>query len=173
MKKLLLVAFAITILCAASVAQTSQSPCSDERVKEFDFWVGQWDLEWKTASGDVQKGTNSITRILDGCVVREEFDGGSALPLKGQSYSMLDRNSGQWKQTWVDNQGSYLDFSGGMEEGKMVLRRQFTNRQGNEVSQRMVFYNIAKDGFDWNWESSTDGGSNWKVLWQIKYSRRK
>jgi hypothetical protein len=164
---------AITLFAPAIVAQTSQNPCESDQFKQFDFWLGKWDLEWKGPKGEVQRGTNHITRILDGCVVRESFDGGKDLPLIGQSYSMFDGNSGMWKQTWVDNQGSYLDFTGEMKDGKMTLSREFTNRQGKQVMQRMVFFNIKKDSLDWNWENSTDSGKTWNLVWYISYTRKK
>ncbi|MCO6511946.1 MAG: hypothetical protein J5I65_14265 [Aridibacter famidurans] len=173
MIKIFVALFVLTVLVPAVVAQSAQNPCESESSKEFDFWLGTWDLEWKSAEGAVQKGTNEITKILGGCVVRESFDGGKDMPLKGQSYSMFDSVSGKWKQTWVDNQGSYLDFTGGMEEGKMVLSRSFTNRAGKPMMQRMVFFNISKDVLEWNWESSADGGKTWTLAWHIKYLRRK
>lgn len=173
MIKIVLALFVLTFFVQGMVAQTPQDPCKSESSREFDFWVGTWDLEWKSAEGAVQKGTNEITKILGGCVVRESFDGGKDMPLRGQSYSMFDSISGKWKQTWVDNQGSYLDFSGGMEDGKMVLSRTFTNRAGKEMMQRMVFFNISKDSLEWNWENSGDGGKTWNLAWHIRYARRK
>lgn len=173
MLKLSIAFIAITLLSSAIVAQTSQKPCSGEQSKEFDFWLGTWDLEWRSAEGLVQKGTNEITRILGGCVIRESFDGGEDLVLRGESYSMFDRSSGSWKQTWVDNQGSYLDFTGGWSDGKMILSRRFETREGKTVMQRMVFFNIAVDSLDWNWENSTDDGKSWNVIWHIKYTKRK
>lgn len=162
----------ITLLATTVFAQTSQNPCGADKLKEFDFWVGAWDLEWKGPKGEVQKGTNEIKRILDGCVVEESFNGGRDLPLRGRSYSMVDRVSGKWKQTWVDNQGSYLDFTGALEDGKMVLSRAFTDAKGNSRMQRMVFFNIRKDSLEWNWENSTDGGKTWNLAWHIDYKRR-
>lgn len=52
----------------------------------------------------------------------------------------------------------------------MILSRKI-NYEGKEITQRMVFYNISENTFDWNWESSTDNGENWKLNWKIKYSR--
>lgn len=162
----------ITFFVPAMFAQTQPDPCSGEKMKEFEFWVGDWDLEWKSAEGKVQKGSNKIAWILGDCVLREEFDGGRDLPLRGQSYSMYDKLSGSWKQTWVDNQGSYLDFSGGVEDGRMILSRSFTNRAGKTIMQRMVFFNIARNSLEWNWENSADGGKSWNLAWHIKYTRR-
>lgn len=45
--------------------------------------------------------------------------------------------------------------------------------QGQACKQRMVWYNITDDEYDWNWERSDDSGKTWDVKWQIKYRRKK
>jgi hypothetical protein len=66
----------------------------------------------------------------------------------------------------------YLDFTGKFEDGKMILSRDAIVR-GEACKQRMVWYDIQEDKFEWNWERSDDGGSTWRVLWQIHYTRKK
>ena len=78
------------------------------------------------------------------------------------SGSTYNAQLGKWQQTWVDNQGSYLDFVGDFEDSKMVLQRSATVG-GKEVLQRMVYYDIRKDSLMWNWERSEDGGKTWQV----------
>ena len=73
--------------------------------------------------------SNSIKHALDGCVIEENFVGGPETPLQGRSFSMFDAPSGKWKQTWVDNQGAYLDFVGEFKDGQMVLAREATGSQ--------------------------------------------
>jgi len=131
---------------------------------QFDFWLGEWDCTW-TEDG---QGSNRVERILDGKIIQENFEGGD---LHGISLSAWEAETGQWCQTWVDNSGSYLDFTGGFRDGQMVLSRDAIVR-GQACKQRMVWYNIEVDEFDWNWERSDDGGETWKVLWQIKYRRK-
>ena len=130
---------------------------------QFDFWLGQWDVTW----GDDGRGTNRILRIMDDKIIQENF---SAPDLQGMSVSTYDSERGLWCQTWVDNSGSYLDFTGRFEDGKMILVRNAIVR-GEACKQRMVWYNIEADQFDWNWERSDDGGSTWRTLWQIHYTR--
>lgn len=143
------------------------SPCEHKETSQFDFWVGEWDLTW----GDDGKGRNRITKILDGCVIYEAFDGTPSIPLKGMSVSTFDARAGQWKQTWVDNSGSYLDLVGGMEADQMILIRH-SELKGKPVQHRMVFYNITENALDWSWERSDDGGASWTILWHIHYTRR-
>jgi hypothetical protein len=35
----------------------------------------------------------------------------------------------------------------------------------------MVFYDIKKDSFTWDWEGTQDGGETWNLLWRINYTR--
>jgi hypothetical protein len=69
------------VRCAWLAASThSPEPCSDPAQKQFDFWVGEWDLTWPgDKSDETAHGTNSIKRILDGCIVEETFSG-AAIP---------------------------------------------------------------------------------------------
>jgi hypothetical protein len=113
-----------------------------------------------------------IKKTLNGCVILENFDGTPSMVLRGMSVSTFNPQSRKWQQTWVDNQGGYLDFIGEYKDARMLLERSFT-ANGKEVRQRMIWYEIKKDALLWNWERSDDGGTTWKVLWKIKYRRSK
>lgn len=162
--------FAGVLLCALAApvhAQSTGPACEAPEAHQFDFWIGTWALTW----GEDGQGTNEIRRTLDGCVIEETFENqASADALRGKSVSVYDPAAGLWKQTWVDNKGGYLDFTGRLENGRMILQREAT-KDGQPVLQRMVWYNIADDRLDWNWEQSTDAGKTWEVLWKIAYQR--
>ena len=40
------------------------------------------------------------------------------MPLRGLSVSLFNARSGKWQQTWVDNEGAYLDFVGEFKDGR-------------------------------------------------------
>lgn len=169
----------VILLAVAAVAQQTPAatpppkPCDVPEQKQLNFWVGEWNATWPgPKQGEVQKGSNSIKRVLDGCIVEENFDGSEAIQLRGLSVSVFDPRSGMWKQTWVDNTGAYLDFVGEYKDGQMTLGREFTKKDGTKIMQRMVFKNIKPDSFDWSWENSTDGGKTWNVQWPIHYQRK-
>jgi hypothetical protein len=134
---------------------------------QFDFWLGNWDASW----GEGLRGTNHVTRRWDRVIV-EEFDGKPGDDLEGHSVSVYLPNEKLWKQTWVDSQGAYMAFTGGFTDGKMTLSRSIA-QNGKTVIQRMVWYDITRDKFEWNWERSEDGGQTWTVNWNIHYTRRK
>jgi len=154
-------------------AATQPHPCSEPQQKQLEFWVGEWDLTWPGNNpGETARGSNTIRRILDGCTVEENFDGADAMHLRGRSVSVFDAGAGKWKQTWVDNEGGYLDFVGEFKQGQMILGREATRPDGSKSLQRMVFKNITRDEFDWSWEGSKDGGKTWTMVWPIHYKRK-
>ncbi|MCP5104005.1 MAG: hypothetical protein GY950_11530 [bacterium] len=154
---------------AAAPAPVLQSKSGDANA--FDFWIGKWDLTW-TVKEKIGKGKNKIKRILNDRVIKEKFEAlsGTLKGFKGKSWSVYNPKTKKWKQTWVDNQGAYLDFTGEINGDKRIFKRQFKNN-GKTMMQRMVFFNITKNNFDWNWESSVDSGKTWKLQWQIHYTR--
>lgn len=167
----------LALTCVSGARQNSTAPqpkpCSEPEQKQLEFWVGDWDLTWPgNNAGEIAHGTNSIQRILDGCIVEENFSGGDAMHLRGRSVSIFDTTAGKWKQTWVDNEGGYLDFVGEFKDGQMILARESIRPDGARRLQRMVFKNITHDEFDWSWEGSKDGGKTWAVVWPIHYKRK-
>jgi hypothetical protein len=158
---------------AAQAAAPATAPCSAAEFRQFDFWVGDWDLTWPGSKPDeVQHGRNTISRKLGDCVIEEQFDGSKDAQLRGQSVSVFSPRLKKWQQTWVDDQGAYMDFDGEFSRGQMILARQTRNQKGEDITQRMVFKNIAADSLDWSWEQSKDGGKTWTVVWPIHYVRR-
>lgn len=134
--------------------------------QQFDFWLGEWDVSW-----DGGRATNRIERILDGRVTLEQFQEGSEQPFRGMSVSVYKPSVGKWQQTWVDNQGNYWNFTGGLETDRMILITRAVV-EGKSMLLRMVWYNISENALDWNWERSADEGETWELRWKIHYERR-
>lgn len=165
MKTLALSIFALSWLAAPAFGDTVSPNCTGDKFRQLDFWVGDWDLSWQGNTG-----VNHIKKSFESCVIEENFGGRPGQHLMGHSVSMYDAPSGQWKQTWVDNEGSYIALTGGPQaDGTFVLATQPGPKGGRS---RMVFENIKPDSFVWRWQSSTDGQS-WKDQWVIDYARRK
>lgn len=166
----------LLVLTATSqtAAPAAPAPCEQSEAKQLDFWVGEWDLSWPAQAGQPEgKGTNVVRKELDGCVVEENFDGKSSNGLVGRSFSVFNARTGKWHQTWVDNQGAYIDLTGGWDGKQFLLWREAVNPKGQKVQQRMIYKNISADSFDWSWEVSKDDGKTWQVQWPIHYTRKK
>ena len=178
-QKWCLIIAALTSVLASGQDQGSSalpsSPCSHPFSNQFDFWLGEWEGSWPggqmgTPEGETGNATNSISKKLGDCVVFEQFQWVKGA-FEGKSFSVYDPNRDVWQQTWVDNQGGYLVFSGKYQDGKMELRTAELERQGEKSISRMVFVNITENSFDWNWQRSVDGGKTWIDLWNIHYKR--
>lgn len=160
--------FAISVLFSEAQTQVTQKPCSFADASQFDFWTGTWDLTWN----DTSRGTNTITRIMDGCALHESFFDPSAA-YKGESWTVYNPALKLWQQTWIDNQGGYIVLTGGFEKGQMILStRPKPLPDGKETVSRMVFYDITAQSFNWKWESTRDNGHTWKTNWLIHYKRK-
>lgn len=160
-------------LSVSPYCQTApQKPCSAPESAQFDFWVGDWTATWN----DTAHGTNHIEKIFGNCTVHENFSI-PATGYAGQSWSVYNVNYRQWQQTWVDSQGGYITLTGGRAGDSLILttaEREVPSSisASGKLINRMVYYHIKPDAFDWSWEASTDSGRSWNVKWLIHYRRR-
>ena len=179
-RTLLVAICAFGVFACGAMAQndssgSSHSACDAPEASQFDFWLGSWDCHssYHDSLGVDHPYTvhNTITKELGGCVIEENFDG-SSIGLVGRSLSVYNTDLGKWQQTWVDNNGSYMDFIGEFVDGVMTLGRTVT-KDGVTYTQRMRFTEITDSSFIWFWERSDDGGESWKIQWRLDYERAK
>ena len=139
----------------------------------FDFWLGEWELTWQNEDGSTATGKNRVRRILGGQVIEENFKAltGDMAGYEGKSYSVYNPQTGEWKQTWVDNEGSYLDFTGDITGGSRIFHRTAVSADDHRFLQRMVFHDITEDSLIWDWERSEDEGETWQLMWRVHYRR--
>jgi hypothetical protein len=164
-----------TILAICMLAMISfKGHCqTEDPTTWFDFWVGKWDVTWTEAGGKTGKGINTVTRILDDKVINENFvtTEGSSKGYRGTSISVYNPVRKQWHQGYADNQGAYFNLIGENLGDKKIFKTELVEKDGKKLIQRMVFYNITKDSFLWDWEKSEDGGKTWTLSWRINYVR--
>ena len=157
--------FGLTLVSLNSFAQTDTTyACSSVESHQFYFWVGEWDLAWS----DTGSGTNTIVKEYGSCVIHENFSS-PVTSFFGQSFSVYNSTKKLWEQTWIDNQNSYMLFSGKLINNEMILNL-ITEKLDN--MKRMRFTNISKNSFNWYWEASKDDGKTWNTLWLIHYKRK-
>ena len=58
--------------------QSTPKPCATPEARQFDFWLGDWELTWPAEQwggnqGEKGQGTNHIIKQLDDCVIQENF----------------------------------------------------------------------------------------------------
>lgn len=152
----------LTACFKASGADEKPLPCSSHEYRQFDFWVG----EWEVFNPDGKKvGENRIEKILGDCSLKESWRGvtGSV----GHSFNIYDSGSQQWHQTWVDNRGTLLLLDGGLVDGAMVLQGVTQGPEG-EVLNKITWTPIA-DNVRQVWQVSSDKGKTWKTIFNGLY----
>ncbi len=132
----------------------------------LDFWLGTWIATWEGGGG-----SNTITRELGGAVIVERFEPGPPEPWSGMSVSVHDPQTGSWRQTWVDSNGSYWHFVGAHTRAGTIFATP-DRVDEDRLFKRMVFSDVERDRFHWRWESSPDG-TTWVERWAIDYRRTK
>jgi hypothetical protein len=137
-----------------------------DAARQFDFWLGEWDLRWS----DGRTGTDSVFLDLGDNVVVGSLDARPSLDYQRVCHSVYARADGCWKHTWVDSDGNYLDFAGAFADGEMDLRRE-ARHDGGVALFRVRWHDIEAESLTWSYERSDDGGESWASLWSIDYSR--
>lgn len=150
-----------------AAAQAKPKPCSSPEYRQFDFWVGDWNVH---SPAGKKQGENRVVTLLGGCVVQENWVGeqGSI----GHSYNMYSNRDKQWHQTWVDNQGLLLQIAGGLEDGKMVMRGMLNGRDGKPVLHEISWEPLDNGDVRQHWRASKDGGKTWQDLFIGIYSKK-
>ena len=161
-------ALASLALVPAAGRAAPAAPCSAPECRQFDFWIGDWDVQ--KADG-TPAGTNRIEKILGGCALEENWKGarGSA----GRSLNLWDATDGRWHQTWVDDQGTRLVLEGGLEGARMVMTGESPTSNGGRALNRITWTPVDRDRIEQRWEVSADGGRTWNDAFYGLYVRRK
>jgi tetratricopeptide (TPR) repeat protein len=142
-------------------------PCLySKQAKEFDFWVGEWDV--KSATGQ-SAGKSKIEKMLGDCVIFENWT--SALPFiySGKSINLYNSITKKWMQTWVDDKGGVLEFiNGEYKDNQMVF---VTLPDTARQITRLTFFNLNPNLVRQVFEVTKDDGATWKTTTDLFYNR--
>ena len=165
---------AASMACGGASAQTIAAavakPCESVEHRQFDFWVGSWDV---FATSGKKVGENRIEVIADGCALLEQWTGNGGVT--GKSLNIYDATDQHWHQTWVDNGGTLLMLAGGLVERSMVMSMSGPSPTDPKVTvlQRITWTPASDGSVRQLWELSSDAGARWTVLFDGRYVRAK
>lgn len=166
----------ITILfLLTTLGVLAQKPCEKDTIyNQFDFWIGEWtvyDLKNNIA------GNSKISKILDNCVVLEEWTSANKQPsgliYSGKSYNTYDANAKQWQQTWVDNVGGSTEFLFGKFENNSMefLTNEFQLDKNTKAIRKLTFFKLKNRYVRQLGEISKDKGATWTTEYDLEYRK--
>lgn len=152
---------------AVKQIRASRYPCeADPRHHAFDFWVGEWDVY----QNQQYAGSNRIERILGDCLIFEQWD--SASGLRGKSFNYYDPGEDHWRQIWVSDAGTIIEYSGEARDGGIYLTAETRVPDTEQVTfHRLEFTKNADGSVRQVWMTSSDQ-QEWSTVWDGHYVRR-
>lgn len=157
-------AFLVLCLTAAAI-QAAPPACSSAEHRQFDFWIGDWQVHRPDGS---LAGINRISREYGGCVIHERYATGKGY--SGESLNAWDAARKVWHQTWVDDSGLLLTIEGRWNGKSMILEGLAPDASGAMVKQRITWTPNSDGTLRQLWESADAKGA-WTVLFDGKYTK--
>lgn len=150
--------------------ERNSEPCRHmPEARQFDFWVGTWDV-YNPQNGR-QVGVNVIEPVLKDCALVENWSGAGGSD--GKSMNFFDAQRKTWRQVWVSDLGNILDYRHGeYRDGAMRFSGITIDEAGDTTRQKLTFFEVAPDTVRQLFEASTDGGRSWNTTWVGIYVKR-
>jgi hypothetical protein len=154
------------LLAATMTAQTPLPPPPPE-ARQFDFWVGEWEVFTPTGK---KAGESRIESMAAGWGMLENWSGNGGY--EGKSLNTWMPRKQQWQQFWVGADGA-LELSGGLnDKGEMVLSGRQSAPDGKETLQRITWTPHPDGTVRQHWEQSTDAGTTWTTAFDGLYRKK-
>ena len=162
----MLFAALVLMLSPAQAAAPLPPPCAAPLHRQFDFWIGVWDV---VGPAGKFAGINRVEPTDRGCALSESWSSA------GGGYTGHSLNSvgsdGRWRQTWVDSGGLRLELVGGLVDGRMVLEGETPagGAGAPPVKNRITWSPEPEGRVRQHWETSPDGGKTWATAFDGMY----
>jgi len=154
-------------LQAQSSAGAPPAACASAENRQFDFWVGRWDV-YPKKTPEKKVAQSVIEKLYAGCTIRENWmplvtggDGGSL-----NSYRPAD---GVWRQMWADSSGAWVEFTGKWNGSAMVLEGVWPQPGHPKQRTRMTYTPLPDGSVEQAGESSDDEGKSWQPSFDLIY----
>jgi len=155
-----------------SEAKANAYPCmNNAHNREFDFWVGQWNV-YQTGT-DYQVGKSKIENVSGGCLILENWMA-VGNPDEGKSMNFVNPKTGKWEQHYMGIAGvSQNYYNGEYMEGAMRYQGDGVNKAGDKLLFHLTYFNESPNQVRQLLEQSVNDGKTWITLYDFTYKRMK
>jgi hypothetical protein len=180
-------ALPLVILSALARPAGAQIPsrCPEPEARQFDFWIGEWDVENRQRSPDASPGdktlfatgtaTDRVSEVLGGCAIVEHWFGElTHTTQRGYSVRAWNPALEAWVLwlNWPGPRGAgFARLEGTFEDGSGTFSREVEGAQG-PATVRFTFSDITDDSLVWTGAFAPRGGS-WTRFWVMDFARRR
>ncbi len=141
----LLLTLALFLCTLFSQAQTTCNCCTESH-KEFDFWVGDWNVYDKSGK---KVGENKIEKLENECIVSENWKGTTG---SGRSYNYYNSADSTWNQVWISSSGNNLVLKGKAGKNKMILKSELIENAKGTYYNQITWTKNEDDSVTQVWE---------------------
>lgn len=147
---------------------TKSCNCCAIEYKQFDFWIGEWDVFNQLG---VKVGSNVIISMQDSCLIQENWTSNNET---GTSYTFYNKIDSTWNQIYIDNLGTVLQLKGSFNGNKMVLKSEkFKSEKTNLYCMNRITWEKDSSGNVYQkWEIIDENESLVQVVFDGIYKRQ-
>ena len=163
----------LAIVPLGAFAQSETSTSASDGAGQFDFLLGQWELDVHVKAGGLAamihgtpklSGTWKAWRIIDGRAIEDELRivdaSGNPLTLN-RALRFYSADEKRWETVGIDLHHNHTYESvGQFQDGEMRVESRSADSDGKQSRTRYV--NISADAFRMLQERSADGGKTWE-----------
>lgn len=175
MKALVLsLVLAVAGIAHAQHGAASASATAPAEAAQFDFLVGQWELEVSPKVGGLAAMIHGAPRLVGSWKAWKSFDGhglddelrifdasGNPTALN-HSQRIFDAKTKRWLVSGLDvYRARFGSSSGQWQSGEMLLEGSGQNAEGKPMLTRTRFLEISADRFKMRQDRSLDNGASW------------
>lgn len=176
--KALILSLAIALSGMAHAQHGGANPAAagvPAEAAQFDFLVGQWELEVSPKVGGLAAMIHGAPRLVGSWKAWKSFDGyglddelrvldasGNPMALN-YSQRIFDARTKRWLISGLDvYRARFGSSSGQWQGGEMLLEGSGQNAEGKPMLTRTRFFEITPDRFKMRQDRSLDNGANWE-----------
>ncbi len=156
------------IALALQAAPPPPPACESPEHKQFDFWVGEWDVHRSDTNQMIAKSL--IEKLYGGCAVRENW-----MPLNGigagGSLNSYRPEEKRWRQVYTGYFNGWADYVGGLQDGAMVITGTQIMPNGTRTPVRITYKRGPGGSVLQIGEQSSDGGKTWTLNYHFTYKQ--
>jgi hypothetical protein len=158
----------LLIALPAAAQDDSHYSCEDTPAhRQFDFWLGSWEVTDKT--GEKVYGHNTISKAEKGCLLLEQWK--NSRGETGSSINYFNPVTGEWHQDWVDAGATIINTAGGMKDGSMAMEGKIYYLKEGLQKDFRGRWTPMEDGRVRQFFEETDDQGKWQTWFEGFYKR--